>query len=92
GAGPVRPVLAIAGWTVLDAFSAGPQVPFAVRVDGVYDGGLPGLDDHRGTPASLYCTGIAEHRADSAPSGRDAVRLVEAVTDRAGLVRRLTHL
>lgn len=40
GADPVRPVLADARWTVLDAFSAGPEVPFAARVDGVYDGGL----------------------------------------------------
>jgi predicted ester cyclase len=91
GAVPARPVLADTRWTVLDAFSAGPQVPFAVRVDGVYDGGLPGLDDHRGTPASLYCTGIAEYMGGGAPGGRDAVRLVDVITDRAGLVRRLTY-
>lgn len=91
GAVPVRPVLADARWTVLDAFSAGPEVPFAARVDGVYDGGLPGLDDRRGIPASLYCTGVAESRSDGAPDGRHTVQLIEAVTDRIGLVRRLTY-
>jgi predicted ester cyclase len=91
GAVPVRPVLADAQWTVLDAFSAGPEVPFAARVDGVYDGGLPGLDDQRGIPASLFCTGIAESRSGGAPGGCRTVRLVEAVTDRTGLARRLTY-
>ncbi|MCF1592588.1 nuclear transport factor 2 family protein [Streptomyces muensis] len=85
-----RPVLTDARHTVLDAFSAGALVPFAVRVDGVYDGGLPELDERRGTPASLYCTGVAEHRVDGGGGRRASVRLIEAVTDRAGLVRRLT--
>jgi predicted ester cyclase len=90
GAAPAGPVFADARWTVLDAFSAGSYVPFAARVDGVYDGGLPGLDDRRGIPASLYCTGIAAYGSDGAPGGREPVRLVEAVTDRVGLFHRLT--
>jgi len=79
---PSRLLLDGSNVEVLDLFGAGRRAAFHVRTAGSYAGGLPGLDEHIGTAASLYCSGIATVADDG------AVR-VRAVTDRLAAERRL---
>ncbi|HEY3716468.1 MAG TPA: nuclear transport factor 2 family protein [Jatrophihabitantaceae bacterium] len=84
GAEPDRVQIDEPNVEVLDIFSAGRRVPFAIRISGLFAGGLSDLDKHLGDPMSLYVTGVA------AADAHGGVRLVTAVTDRLGLVHRLT--
>jgi len=79
---PARMRLDGASVEVLDLFGAGRRAAFHVRTIGSYAGGLPGLDEHLGSSASLYCTGIATVSDD----GNVGVR---AITDRLAAERRL---
>jgi hypothetical protein len=86
GAGYQR-VVDVESVTVNDLFSAGPSVPFHVRVHGRYRGGLgEALEGHLGEPASLDVVGIArvaEGRVDHVDAVTGRLRLVGELTGRA---------
>ncbi len=63
-------------------FSAGEQVAFHVAQGGRYVGGLDGLDDLLGAPASLELSGIVTVRGGRVVGGR-------VIRDRLGLARNL---
>jgi hypothetical protein len=78
---PRRILLSRGETTVLDLFTAGNRAAFHVIHNGLYAGGLPNSDCHRGAEISVYATGIATVDGDSVD--------VVAVTDRLGADRRL---
>lgn len=82
---PSRLLLDASSVEVLDLFAAGRRAGFHVRTSGTYAGGLPGLDDHLGVAASLYCSGIATVTDDGSIRAR-------AVTDRLAAERRLVDV
>ncbi|GAA4790388.1 hypothetical protein GCM10023200_26680 [Actinomycetospora chlora] len=65
-----------------DLFSAGDRAAVHVTVHGTYRGGLPGLDDHVGDPATLHAVALVTV-TDGRVAGGQVVR------DRLGLARAL---
>lgn len=66
-----------------DLFSAGDRAALHVTVHGAYRGGLPGLDEHRGAPATLHAAALV-----TVADGR--VVAGQVVRDRLGLLKALT--
>lgn len=80
--GWAEPVLDDAEVTVRDIFSCGNEVPFSAEIAGRVAGGLPELDDHVGSLASVVVNGIA-----TVDDG--GVVHCQMVADRLGLSRSL---
>lgn len=76
------PLLHVADVEVDDLFSAGDRVGVHAALHGRFDGGLDGLEDRIGTPATLHLVALVRVRAGRVVAGH-------VVRDRLGLQRAL---
>ncbi|MDQ2649292.1 MAG: nuclear transport factor 2 family protein [Actinomycetota bacterium] len=80
------PVIDVESLTVNDLFSAGSSVPFHVRWQGTYRGGLgEALDDKVGRPMELTAVGIAEVVDGRVTSVKAITGRLQAVTELSGV-------